>query len=104
MNYGSCLPPLANGAPAQRLRHLAQHLHDLGPRTLQEFLEGLLYGKMPNELAIVEWLERQARVPSEICKAVGGYELEPPVFDLTWTFRARLSPEELEPVSEPDAP
>jgi hypothetical protein len=79
---------LPNGAPGQRLRHLAQHLHDLGPRALHGFLEELLDGKLPDGLAIVGSLERHARFPPHAMKAVGGYALPPPVFDLTWVIEA----------------
>jgi hypothetical protein len=85
MKYGACLP---NGAPAVRLRHLAQHLHCLGPRALHAFLVELLAGKMPDGAAIVERLERHALFPAEVMRAIGGCALEPPVMDITWTFRS----------------
>jgi hypothetical protein len=99
MSYGTPpRRPLPNGAPAWRLRHLAQHLHDLGPRALYEFLRELLDRQMPDAQAFVDRLERYARLPPEAMRAIGGYEIPPPVLDITWTFRR----EPLEPDPPPE--
>jgi hypothetical protein len=81
-------PMLPNGAPGQRLRHLAGHLHSLGPRALHGFLEELIDGKMPDGLAVVQSLERHARFPLHVMKAINGYALPSPVFDLTWVIES----------------
>jgi hypothetical protein len=81
-------PDLPNGAPGWMLRFLAQHLHDLGPRALHEFLKELLAGNLPDGLAIVRSLERHARFPPHAMRAIGGYQLESPVSDWTWIIQA----------------
>jgi hypothetical protein len=69
VNYGTRLLPLWNGAPADRLLHLAQYLHDLGPRSVLGFFES------------------HAEFPPHVMRALGGYELEPPVLDISWVIR-----------------
>src|SRR6516165_8619510 len=51
-------------------------------------MEQLVAGAIRNEAEIVARLERCARLDPRLLRAIGGYELEPPIFDLTWTFRA----------------
>ena len=68
MNYGTRLPSLANGAPAQRLHHLAQHLHDLGPRSVHAVSEEVLKGA--DDLSV---LERFATHDPRVMRAIGGY-------------------------------
>jgi hypothetical protein len=56
---------------------------------------------MRDEAAIVALLERCARLDPCLIRAIGGYELEPPVFDLTWVIRLENS--EPEPRSDHEA-
>jgi hypothetical protein len=57
---------LPNGAPAVRLRFLAQRLHDLGPRPLHGFHEEILKGA-----DLVTTLERHAAIDPRIVDALG---------------------------------
>jgi hypothetical protein len=93
---------LSTGAPGQRLRHLVGPYHAFGPRALLDLFVRLIDGRLPDAPAIVEFLERAARSHPAIVKAIGGYEFESLVFDLTQTFRVRFPPEE--PPSECEAP
>ena len=61
-------------------------------------MEQLVAGAIRNEAEIVARLERCARLDPRLLRAIGGYELEPPIFDLTWTFRR----EPLEPDPPPE--
>ena len=92
---------LPNGAPAQRLRHFTRRLHGLGPRMLHSVLDEALKGA--DALILLALLQRCAGLDPPLVKAIGGYELKPPVIDLTWTLRARLPPEKSQP-SEREAP
>jgi hypothetical protein len=51
-----------------RLRHLASHLHSLGPRATYEFLKEVTGGADP-----MERLERYSRLTPEMLHALGGY-------------------------------
>ena len=53
--------------PDVRLRHLAQRLHDLGPRPLCELLREIISGADP-----VHRLERYAALDAQVVKALGG--------------------------------
>ncbi len=79
---------LPGGAPGHRLRHLAQHLHALGPRALEDFLRRLIIGETAGGLAITELLERHARFPVAAILALDAYELEPPLRDITWVIES----------------
>ena len=56
--------------PAQRIRLLAQRLHDLGPRPLAEYLMEIVNG-----CDAVERLEVYARLPGDFISANGGDRL-----------------------------
>jgi hypothetical protein len=58
MNNGTRLPSLANGAPAQPLRPLVWHPHDLRARTLCAALEEIFKGAIA--LPLLALLERFA--------------------------------------------
>jgi hypothetical protein len=80
------IPTLPNGAPGQRLRHLARHYYSFGPRAFLDFVERLIDGRLCGALAIVEELERHVETDPAMVKAIGGYECESPVFDMTWVI------------------
>jgi hypothetical protein len=80
------IPTLPNGAPGQRLRHLVGHYYAFGPRAMLDLFERLVDGRLPDAPAVVEFLERYARTDPAIIRAVGGYELESPFFDMTWVI------------------
>jgi hypothetical protein len=81
-------PPLPNGMPAVRLRHLAAHYHSFGPRAFLDFVERLIDGSLVGATAIIEELEHGARVDPGIVKALGAYQLESPILDMTWVIEA----------------
>ena len=88
------IPTLPTGAPGVRLRHLVVHYYAFGPRAMLDLFERLVDGRLPDAMAVVEELEHGARIDPALVKAIGGYEFESRVFDLTQTFRARLPSEE----------
>ena len=88
------IPTLPTGAPGVRLRHLVMHYYAFGPRAMLDLFERLVDGRLPDAMAVVEELEHGARIDPALVKAIGGYEFELRVFDLTQTFRARLPSEE----------
>jgi hypothetical protein len=79
-------PDLPTGQPGQRLRHLAGHYHAFGPRAFLDLLERVIDGRLPDAMAIVEFLERAARSDPAMMKPLGAYELEAPIFDMTWVI------------------
>lgn len=67
-------PILPDGSPSIRLRFLAKHLHSLGPRAVHGFVEMLLAGEMPDGLAVMDVLDRHARIDPFWLLAIGGYD------------------------------
>jgi hypothetical protein len=59
---------------AVRLRHLANHLHRLGPRPLYEILAEAVQGA-----PLIERLERYALLDPETVRALGGDTLAPTI-------------------------
>jgi hypothetical protein len=57
-----------------RLRFLAEHLHSLGARALHGFIEMMLAGEMPDGLAVMDVLERHAKIDPLWLWAIGGYD------------------------------
>jgi hypothetical protein len=80
------IPNLPTGAPGWRLRHLAAHYHAFGPRAFLDFVEQLVDGRLPDSPSIVAFLEQCARTDPALIEAAGGYELEPPIRDVTWVI------------------
>jgi hypothetical protein len=81
-------PVLPNGRPGVRLRHLVQRYHAFGPRALLDFVQRLIDGRLPDALAVVEFLEHSSQSDPGMVRAIGGYELPSPVFDLTWVIES----------------
>jgi hypothetical protein len=82
------IPTLPTGAPGQRLRHLVGHYHAFGPRALLDLIGRVIDGRLPDAMAVVEFLERACRSDPAMVKAIGGYELPSPLFDLTWVIES----------------
>jgi hypothetical protein len=94
--------PLPNGAPRWRLRYLAKHLHELGPRMLLDLLEALVAGEFADAAAIVDRLEDCARLDPGFLQAIGGYHIPSQLFDLTWVIELERRAQEAETEAEPE--
>ena len=57
--------------PNERMRRLAQHLYDLGPRPVLEFIKEIVAGSDP-----VQALEAYGRLDRDVVHALGADRLE----------------------------
>ena len=64
--------PMSPKNSRQRMQCLAQHLHNLGPRALLEFLL-----ELPDRDTVMSRLRDYARVNPDVLRALGGHRFPP---------------------------